>query len=91
MEVYGRDWCIRSYTMMAGVLANFGLNSWDILPIWHMFPTRCGMGGFFHTAIAWDGIEDDNQPLDQEDRFWVIAILTEPSSQFYSLTKLASS
>ena len=23
MEEYGRDWCIRSYTMMAGVLANF--------------------------------------------------------------------
>jgi len=52
MEVYGRDWCIRSYTMMAGVLANFGLNSWAILPVWHMFPTRCGMGGFFHFSIC---------------------------------------
>ena len=41
-----------SYTMMAGVLANFGPNSQDyILPVWPTFPTRCDTNGFFHFSI----------------------------------------
>ena len=32
-----------SYTIMA---ANFGPNSQTILPVWPMFPTRCGTDGF---------------------------------------------
>ena len=41
-----------SYTMMAGVLANFGLKSQTILPIWPTFPTRCGTDGFSHFSIC---------------------------------------
>jgi len=39
MEEYGRDWCIRSYTMMAGILANFSQNIQTILPVWPTFPS----------------------------------------------------
>jgi len=38
MEEYGKGWCIRNYTMMAGVLAKFGPNSRTILPVWPTFP-----------------------------------------------------
>jgi len=41
-----------SYTMMAGVLANFGPNSPTILLVWPTFPTRCGTDGFFHFLIC---------------------------------------
>ena len=59
MEEYGRDLCIRSYTMVAGVLANFSPNSWTIPLVWHirMVSSR------FAAVIAWDGIEDDNEHL----------------------------
>ena len=41
-----------SYTMMAGILANFGLNSQTILPVWPTCPTRCSTDGFFHFSIC---------------------------------------
>ena len=99
MEEYGRDWCIHSYTKVAGVLANFSLNSQTILPIWRTFLTRCGTEGFFDfsicCSITWNGIEDDNEHLGSGKPFlggsYTVAILTKPSSRFHSLTKLASS
>jgi len=99
MEKYGRDWCIHSYTKVAGVLANFSLNSRTVLPVWCTFPTRCDMDGFFNfsicCSITWDGIVDDNEHLGSGRPFlggsYTVAILTKPSSRFHSLTKLASS
>ena len=79
VEEYGRDWCIRgchvitksgssywsSYTMMAGVLANFSPNSQTILPVWPMLPTdalrMASSTSRFAAAIAKHGIEDDNE------------------------------
>jgi len=37
---------------MAGILANFSLNSQTILPVWPTFPTRCNTDGFFHFSIC---------------------------------------
>ena len=38
-----------SYTLMAGILADFGPNSQTIPHVW---PTRCGTDGFFHFSIC---------------------------------------
>jgi len=60
------DWCICSYTMMAGALTNFSLNSQTIVTIWHTFPTTVDAEWLafstlpFPAAIAWD---DVNEPL----------------------------
>ena len=91
----GRDRCIRGYHVYheiweAAILAQlhhyerrtcqYQPNSRIILPVWPMFPTGCGMSGMVlrTTMNLWD----------QQDCFWVLAILTKPSSRFHSRLSL---
>ena len=65
--------------MMAGVLANFGLNSQTILPVWPMFPTRCGMDGFFHFSYFLQQLprmvlKPTTNLLDQEDCYGILLL-----------------
>jgi len=70
MEEYGRDWCIHSYTMMAGVLANFGPNSQTIQPIWRTFPTRCSTDGFFNFSVCCSNGRKESL-RDHSEQLWV--------------------